>query len=75
MLNFRISFEKARCSETDIKDKLDNRPDKKINQVIHLEIYIEEDGKLILVPLTDKTLSVLKAISADSKNLPSVYCG
>jgi hypothetical protein len=42
----------------------------------YLEVYIEENGKLIFTPVTRNTASVLSEISCDSsKVLPSIYCG
>jgi len=41
----------------------------------YLEIFIQEDGRLIFSPLTDKSVSVFKAISDNHQNIPNPYCG
>ncbi len=41
----------------------------------YLEIYIEENGRLILTPLKNETLSLAKAISGKSNPGDTVFCG
>lgn len=41
----------------------------------YLEIYIEEDGRLIFTPLTPRSLPVVKAISDKAGYLQNFYCG
>jgi hypothetical protein len=53
------------------KKSSDNKNDKSE----YLEIFIQEDGRLIFSPLTDKSVSVFKAISDNHQNIPNPYCG
>lgn len=48
---------------------------KDINKNIYLEIYIKEDGRLILTPLTNNTSSFLKEVSDNKEETANLYCG
>jgi hypothetical protein len=41
---------------------------------IYLEIYIEDDGEIIITPLTNDTQEIFKAM-AGKEILPGTYCG
>ncbi len=45
------------------------------NTAAYLEIYIEEDGRLIFTPLTKRTAAVFKKILNNKNLLSSIYCG
>lgn len=53
---------------------MDNKEDAPVIRQSYLEIYIQEDGKLMLMPLTKDTASVFKAIT-DNKEEVNIYCG
>jgi len=42
---------------------------------VYLEIWIQADGRLELMPLTPSTLKVYRALLGDDQADPSVYCG
>jgi predicted RNA-binding protein len=48
---------------------------KKIEKLDYLEIYIRENGQLILTPLSENCISVFKAISENQQDIPNLYCG
>ncbi|MBI5078989.1 hypothetical protein HZB08_03110 [Candidatus Saganbacteria bacterium] len=41
----------------------------------YLEILIQGDGRLTLRPSTKETLLLFKAISNDTKEIETIYCG
>ena len=41
----------------------------------YLEIYIEKDGKAILTPLTNSSLSAFRAIIGKKESEQSLFCG
>jgi hypothetical protein len=41
----------------------------------YVEIYIEEDGKLIFTPLTKSNLNFFRKISGNKELKGSIYCG
>ena len=55
--------------------KQKKEPDKNILRQSYLEIYIEENGRMILTPFTSEALPILKAVSDNSKCPSSTYCG
>jgi hypothetical protein len=55
-------------------DKKD-KPFKSIKKQNYLEIYIQDDGSLMLAPITKDNLTVFKAISGRPRQRPSLYCG
>lgn len=42
---------------------------------IYLEVYIREDGDLIINPMTKDTLSAFRAISDNQEEQDIIYCG
>jgi hypothetical protein len=59
--------------KTQVKIQQRHRNDSKEAQV-YLEVYIDEEGRLVFSPLTKNTESVFKEISPE-EGLFSVYCG
>jgi len=48
---------------------------KENNKGTYLEIYIEDNGRLILTPLTKNTMPIYNQISDNLKKTPDIYCG
>jgi hypothetical protein len=52
-----------------------NTPKTKRGKKDYLEIYIRQDGQLILATITESALAVINGVLESPLSMPNTYCG